>query len=108
MPTWYIYVVRCSDHSLYTGVSNDPPMKVAQLNAWMSSVHSRRKRATRLLFCERWPTKSAALRRQAAIRKLPKHLKEQLVLGRRGAQLSYSDGIDGRTHHVAGGDMMSD
>lgn len=99
---WYIYVVRCSDHSLYTGVSNDPPMKVAQLNASMSAEHSRRKRAVRLLFCERWPTKSAALRRQAAIRKLPRHLKEQLVLGRRGAQLSSWEGIEGRARHAAG------
>lgn len=84
---WYFYVVRCCDHSLYAGVTTDLNRRLAEHNAGTASKYTRVKRPVRLIHFERFRTRSAALRRESAFKKLPKQQKEVLILGERGALL---------------------
>lgn len=81
MPTWYVYLIRCCDNSLYPGVTTDPVRKLQELNSGRGSMYAWRKRPVHLAWCEPMRDRSAAMRRKAAIRRLPTHQKEQLVLG---------------------------
>lgn len=94
MPYWFFYLVRCCDHSLYAGITTDLNARVAEHNAGTGSKYTRVKGPVRLVYFERQASKAAALRRLAAIKKLPKQLKEFLVLGERGARLNQWEGID--------------
>lgn len=91
---WYFYLVRCCDHTLYCGVTTDLSRRLAEHNAGTASKYTRAKRPVRLVHWEQLRTKAAAARREAAVRKFSKMMKERLVLGERGAQLSSWEGID--------------
>lgn len=90
---WYCYVVRCVDHTLYVGTTADVNGAWAEHKAGAGPAYLRLKRPVRLLYWERLRTKAAAVRRAAVIRRLPKHHKEILVLGKRGAKLQNWEGL---------------
>ena len=92
---WYFYIVRCCDHSLYSGITTDLGRRLAEHNAGTASKYTRAKRPVHLVHWERLRSKSAALRREAAVKKFSKADKERLVLGERGAQLNQWEGIEG-------------
>jgi putative endonuclease len=97
---WYVYLVRCCDHSLYAGITTDLNARLAEHNAGTGSKYTRVKGPVRLVHFERMASKTAAIRRVAAVKKLPKQLKEFLVLGLRGAQLNQWEGL-GIAHQAA-------
>ncbi len=92
---WYVYLVRGCDHSLFAGATDDVLAEVERLHAGTGSPYGWLKGPVRLAYWERLATKRAAQARAIALRKLPKHHKEFLVLGRRGAQLWKWDQIGG-------------
>ncbi len=63
-------MLRCRDGSLYTGITNDLPKRLARHNAGTASAYTRARRPVRLVFQEGQPDRSAALRREAAVRRL--------------------------------------
>src|SRR5260370_22728488 len=63
-------MLRCRDGSLYTGITNDLPKRLARHNAGSASAYTRTRRPLRLVFQERQLDRSAALRREAAVRRL--------------------------------------
>ncbi|HEX9486597.1 MAG TPA: GIY-YIG nuclease family protein [Gemmatimonadales bacterium] len=67
---WTVYMLRCRDGSLYTGITNDLPKRLARHNAGTASAYTRARRPLRLVFQERQPDRSTALRREAAVRRL--------------------------------------
>ena len=81
MPWWFVYVVRCRDGSLYTGISTDVPARVATHNGSGSggARYTRARRPVKLLYTERKRSRSTALRREAAIKALSRAQKLQLV-----------------------------
>ena len=83
MPRWFVYVVRCRDGSLYTGISTDVTARVAVHNAGGGARYTRARRPVQLLYTERKQSRSTALRREAAIKALPRTEKLQLVEARR-------------------------
>jgi putative endonuclease len=97
---WYFYVVRCCDHTLYAGITTDLNRRLASHNAGTASKYTRVKRPVRLVHWQRMVNKAAAMRREAAFKKLSKGDKERLVLGERGAQLNAWEGIEGLTPPV--------
>lgn len=78
MATWWVYVVRCCDGTLYTGVSRDVEARVAKHNQGKGARYTRGRRPVALLHTERKSSQAAALRREAAIKALPR--REKLVL----------------------------
>ena len=80
---WWVYLVRCADGSLYTGITLDVARRVAQHNAGRASKYTRSRRPVELVYRERQPDRGAALRREAAIKALTRRAKEALIAGRR-------------------------
>jgi putative endonuclease len=74
-------MLRCRDGSLYTGITNDLPNRLRRHNAGTASAYTRARRPVRLVYQEVRRDRSAALRREAALRRLPRV--EKLALVRR-------------------------
>ena len=81
-------MLRCADGALYTGYTTDVLRRVREHNgdgttATARSAGARYTRARRpvaLIYTERFESRSEALQREAAIKKLPKPAKEKLIL----------------------------
>jgi predicted GIY-YIG superfamily endonuclease len=84
MARWFVYVVRCVDGSLYTGISTDVSARVAAHNAGRGARYTRSRRPVELVHTERKLSQSTALRREAAIKAWPRERKLTLV-AREGA-----------------------
>ena len=80
---WTVYMLRCGDGSLYTGITNDLPRRLVRHRAGTASAYTRARRPVSLVFQERQPDRSAALRREAAVRRLSRLEKLALVRGAR-------------------------
>ena len=79
-----VYLLRCRDGSLYTGITNDLPRRLAAHRAGKGSAYTRSRRPLQLAYRERVADRSAALRREAAIKRLPREKKLQLIRHRTG------------------------
>ena len=79
MDSWFVYILRCSDDTLYTGITNDPKRRLAQHNAGTASKCTRSRRPVEMVYCEPVEDKSAALRREYAIKQLPRSEKVTLI-----------------------------
>jgi predicted GIY-YIG superfamily endonuclease len=76
---WFVYVVRCKDGSLYTGISTDVEARVATHNDGRGARYTRSRRPVTLIYLERKRTRSTALRRELAIKALSRTAKLALV-----------------------------
>jgi ribosome-associated protein len=76
---WFVYLVRCRDGSLYTGVTTDPPARVGAHNAGRGARYTRTRGPVRLVHVERAGGRGAALRREWTIKQWPRAAKERLV-----------------------------
>ena len=76
--SWYVYMVRCRDNSLYTGYTNDPDRRLAVHNAGKGAKYTKSRLPVQLVYREECPDKSTALKREYAIKRLTKAEKEVL------------------------------
>ena len=76
----YAYLVRCSDGSLYAGWTNDIEKRLKSHNAGTGAKYTRARLPVTLAYLETFDTKSEAMKREAALKKLTHRQKEQLVL----------------------------
>jgi len=79
MTDWFVYIVRCADRSLYTGVAIDVRERVATHNRGQGARYTRGRGPVRLVYTERVGTRGAALRREHAIKRLTRAAKQQLI-----------------------------
>jgi putative endonuclease len=77
---WFVYIVRCCDGSLYTGMTNDVEKRVRVHNEGEGGSYTRSHRPVELVRVERVDSKGNALKREAQIKKLSKAEKEKLIL----------------------------
>ena len=77
--SWYVYMVRCRDGSLYTGITNDLQRRLDAHNAGIGAKYTKSRRPVTLVYQEEVPDKATALRRECAVKRLTKAQKEQLV-----------------------------
>jgi uncharacterized protein (TIGR02453 family) len=82
---WSVYILRCADGSLYTGIARDAEQRVAVHNAGRGAAYTRSRLPVTLLHQEPAPSHSAALRREWAIKRLTRQEKEKLVMSRPSA-----------------------
>jgi putative endonuclease len=75
-------MLHCRDGSLYTGITNDLAKRLVRHSAGTASAYTSSRRPVRLVYQERQATRSAALRREAALRRLSR--REKLALVRQG------------------------
>ena len=77
--TWVVYIMRCVDGSLYTGISNDLPRRLEQHNAGTASRYTRSRLPVVLVYQEPQASRSLALKRELTIKALTRHAKESLI-----------------------------
>lgn len=68
--SWFVYIVRCGDGSLYTGVTNDVARRVRRHACGRGAKYTRGRGGVRLLWTESHRTKGRALSREYAIKRL--------------------------------------
>jgi len=78
---WQVYILRCSDGALYTGIALDPHQRVRVHNAGRGADFTARRRPVTLVYAEAHPTKSAARRRERQVKRWRADKKERLVRG---------------------------
>ena len=76
---WFVYLLRCADGSLYTGITNDVPRRLGQHNAGTASRYTRSRLPVVLVYQEAQASRSLALKRELAIKGLSRREKESLV-----------------------------
>ena len=83
MSPWFVYLLRCADGSLYTGVATDVQRRLQQHNGELAggARYTSGRRPVKLIWSEACDSRSAALQREAAIKKLPRSGKLRLVAG---------------------------
>jgi predicted GIY-YIG superfamily endonuclease len=69
-PVWYVYVARCGDGTLYTGVTTDVARRLREHREGRGAKYTRGRGGVRLRYCEPQPTHGRALSREAAIKRL--------------------------------------
>ena len=75
---FYCYILECSDGTLYTGWTTDPRRREKQHNAGSGARYTSTRRPVRLVYVEEQPDKVSALKRELAIKRLPREKKKKL------------------------------
>ena len=76
---WTVYMLRCADGSLYTGITTDVNRRCKQHNAGAASRCTRSRRPTRLVYQEAHANRSQASKREAAMKSLSRRQKESMI-----------------------------
>ena len=76
---WFVYLLRCADGSLYTGIAKDVDRRCQRHNAGTASRYTRSRLPVVAVYREAHASRSLALRREAAIKALSRRQKETLV-----------------------------
>ncbi len=82
MDNWYVYVVRCADGTLYTGVAKDVGQRIAEHNGAgrRGAKCLRGRRPVRLVYQETFSSRSAAMKREYQIKQFDRERKERLLV----------------------------
>lgn len=76
---WAVYIVRCADDTLYTGIARDLDARIAAHNDGSGARYTRSRQPVTLVYAEGAPDRSAASRREAALKRLPRGAKLKLI-----------------------------
>ena len=79
MAKWSVYILRCADNTLYTGVATDLDARLATHNAGKGAKYTRGRLPVKLVYREAVRGRSAALKREHAIKRLTRAAKRRLI-----------------------------
>ncbi|AUW63732.1 MULTISPECIES: GIY-YIG nuclease family protein [Staphylococcus] len=79
MGSHFVYIVRCSDNSLYTGYTNNIEARINKHNAGKGAKYTKIRRPVVLVYQEMYETKSEALRREYEIKTFTRQRKLKLI-----------------------------
>ena len=79
MKSWFVYILRCGDDTLYTGSTDDISRRLSAHNSGKGAKYTRGRGPLELVYSEELPTHSDALRREAAIKRLTRQQKLELI-----------------------------
>lgn len=80
---FYCYLLECADGTFYTGWTTDPARREREHNAGNGARYTRNRRPVRMVYVEQLPDKISALKRELAIKRLPRKKKQDLIHGAR-------------------------
>lgn len=102
---WFVYMLRCGDGSLYTGCTNDLARRITAHQRGRGAKYTRSRLPVSLVYREEVPDRSAALRREAAVKRLTRPEKAALIQKTGGEQY---DGDASERAADTGGDGLGD
>jgi putative endonuclease len=76
---WYLYIILCSDNSLYTGITTDPERRFRQHVDGIGAKYFRGRRPLGIVYLERDHTRSSAGKRELQIKGMTHSEKSALV-----------------------------
>ena len=76
---WTVYIARCRDGSLYTGITTDPERRLAEHNSGSGGAYTRSKNPIVMVYKEPAANRSEAQQRERAIKRLRRAQKEELI-----------------------------
>jgi len=78
---WYVYILKCADNTLYTGITVDVARRVDEHNHddKLAAKYTRVRRPVKLVYKEMLTSRAMAAKREAAIKKLKREEKEALL-----------------------------
>lgn len=79
---WWVYILRCADQTLYTGITTDLQRRTQQHNAGTGAKYTRVRRPVELVYRERCTDRSTASKREWDIKQLSR--REKLLLIEQG------------------------
>ena len=75
---WFLYILKCSDGTFYTGITDDVARRLADHNAGKGAKYTRGRGPVTLGFCKELPNKSEALKEEYRIKQLPRLAKSEM------------------------------
>jgi putative endonuclease len=75
----FVYIVECSDGTLYTGYTVDIERRVDEHNSGVGAKYTRGRTPVKLIYKETFSSRSDAQKREYEIKKLPRSKKEELI-----------------------------
>ena len=79
MSTWFVYMLRCGDGSLYTGISTDVEARLKTHNAGKGAAYTRSHLPVKLVWKEKAKNESVAKKREAFIKRLTRKDKLNII-----------------------------
>ena len=76
---WYVYILRCGDGTLYTGITTDVPRRLQMHRSGRGAKYTRGRQPLELVYREACEDHSQALKREWQIKQLPRAEKEKLI-----------------------------
>ena len=80
---WYLYILRCGDGTLYTGITTDVPKRLEQHRTGKGAKYTRGRSPLEVVYREECGSHSEALKRELAVKKLTREQKEVLIRGQK-------------------------
>ena len=77
--TWYLYILRCGDGTLYTGITTDVEARLAQHRAGKGAKYTRGRGPLEAVYTEECGDLSAALKRELAVKAMSREEKEKML-----------------------------
>lgn len=95
MSPWWVYVLRCADDTLYTGVAKDVAKRLDEHNHSVKAAkYTRVRRPVAVVYIEPAADRSAAMKREIAIKSLSRLHKKQLIADTAEVSYSYADRLE--------------
>ena len=79
MSTWTLYILKCNDDSLYTGITNNLEKRVSDHEVGIGAKYTRGRGPFEIVYQEKFQDRSSASKREFAVKKLSKLEKEKLI-----------------------------
>ena len=76
---WYLYILRCGDGTLYTGITTDVEARLAQHRCGKGAKYTRGRGPLELVYREQCEDHSHALKRELAVKSMTKEEKKKLI-----------------------------
>lgn len=76
---FFCYILECADGTFYTGWTTDPLRREKQHNAGTGARYTSTRRPVKMIYIEEQPDKITAIKRELAIKRLPRKRKVQLI-----------------------------
>lgn len=76
---WYVYILECKDGSLYAGITNDVTRRFAEHKSGKGGHYMRSHGAKKMVYTQKFATRSQALKREAEIKSWRKEQKLKLI-----------------------------
>ena len=78
---WYLYMVRCADDTIYTGISIDVSARVTKHNSGRGAKYTSTRLPVRLIYSESQPDRITAMKREIQVKRWSRKLKDNLAQG---------------------------